>query len=102
MSNIFEVIDKTGRKIRLTKERWTHISSPISPHAYMTNYSEEIKETLMKPDKIVQSTSNENKTNYYKYYKNRKSNSKFLKVIVKYLNGVGFVISSYFVRSISQ
>jgi len=99
MPNIFEVADKTGRKIRLTKERWTHISSPISPHAYMTNYLEEIKETLTKPNKIVQSTIDESKVKYYKY---KKSENKFLKVIVKYLNGSGFVISSYFVRNISQ
>ena len=40
MINIFEIIDKTGRKIKLTKERWKHITSPVSPHAYMTNYLE--------------------------------------------------------------
>ncbi|MBS3098598.1 hypothetical protein J4462_00115 [Candidatus Pacearchaeota archaeon] len=102
MSLIFEVVDKTGRKIRLTKERWSHISSQISPHAYMTNYLGEIKETLTKPDKIVRSATDENKTNYYKYYKYRKSENKLLKIIVKYLNGDGFVISSYFVRKISQ
>ena len=99
MPNIFEVVDETGRKIRLTKERWNHISSPISPHAYMTNYLEEIKETLAKPNKIVQSTIDESKANYYKY---RKSENKLLKVIVKYLNGDGFIIFSYFVKNISQ
>ncbi|GAI26275.1 unnamed protein product, partial [marine sediment metagenome] len=38
-----------------------------------------------------------NKKDYYKYYKNRKQ---YLKVIVNYLNGNGFVISAYFVRNI--
>lgn len=50
---VFEIVDKTGRKIRLTKRQWSHITSPESPHAYMTNYVEEIKETLVKPDKVI-------------------------------------------------
>jgi len=44
---IFEIIDKTGRKVRLTKERWKHITFPTSPHSYMTNYLGEIKQTLI-------------------------------------------------------
>jgi len=62
----------------------------------MTNYLEEIKETLTKPDKIISSISDENKVNYYRYYKKEK---KFIKVIVKYLNGDGFIVSSYFTRN---
>ena len=93
MNNVFEIVDKTGRKIRLTKERWMHITSPASLHSYISNYLEEIKQTLSNPDKIIESTNHENKVNYYKYYKNRKQ---YLKVIVKYLNGEGFVITAYF------
>lgn len=92
--NVFEIVDKSGRKIHLSKERWKHITSPISLHAYMTNYLEEIKETLENPDKIIESMNEERKVNYYKYYKNRKQN---LKTIVNYLNGKGFVITAYFV-----
>ncbi len=53
MNNVFEVVDKTGRKILLTKERWKHITSPSSPHAYMTNHLEEVKQTLTNPNNIV-------------------------------------------------
>ncbi|MBS3086431.1 hypothetical protein J4422_01905 [Candidatus Pacearchaeota archaeon] len=98
MDHIFEITDKTGRKIRLTKKQWTHITSPTSPHAYMTNYLEEIKETLINPDKMVNSLSDDQKVNYYKYYKKRE---RYLKNIVNYLNGNGFVISAYFVKSIN-
>jgi hypothetical protein len=38
---------------------------------------------------------------YYKYYKNRKSKAKYLRVIVKYLNGEGFIITAYFVIGIT-
>ena len=95
MNYIFEIKDKTGRKIRLTKRQWEHITSPTSPHAYMVNCLEEIKETLAVPDKIVNSVYDDFKSNYYRYYKNKKE---YLRVIVKYLNGSGFVISSYFVK----
>ena|SRR3989338_4408553 len=98
MFNIFEINDKSGRKIRLTRERWSHITSPSSLHAYMTNYLEEIKQTLVMPDRISSSLYDEQTKNYYRFYKNRKQ---YLKIIVKYLNGDGFIISAYFVRNIS-
>lgn len=47
---IFEVIDKTGRKIRLTKKQWKHI---LKRHPDVINYQEEIKETLKIPLKIM-------------------------------------------------
>ena len=97
MDHIFEITDKTGRKIRLTKKQWTHITSPTSPHAYMTNYLEEIKETLINPDKMVNSLSDDQKVNYYKYYKKRE---RYLKNIVNYLNGDGFVITAHYVAYI--
>ena len=97
MLYIFEIVDKTGRKIKLSKERWAHIASFSSPHAYMANHLEEIKETLIKPNKIMGSVYDSYKSNYYKYYKDKK---RYLKVIVKYLNGNGFIISAYFVKNI--
>lgn len=94
---LFEIIDKTKRKIRLTEKQWSHISSPISLHAYMANNLEKIKETLINPNKIVNSANDNLKVSYYRYYK---ENKKYLKVVVKYLNGNGFVITSYFVKNI--
>ena len=63
----------------------------------MTNYLEEIEITLTKPDKITSTIHDKNKTNYYKYYKEKKQ---YLRVIVRYLNGKGFVITAYFVSNI--
>ena len=74
------------------------ITSQESPHAYMTNHLEQIKETLIKPDKITSSIYDSYKSSYYRYYKNE---HKFLRVIVKYLNGDGFVITVYFIGRIS-
>lgn len=91
--NIFEVIDKTGRKIRLTKRQFQHVIC----HKGMENHIEEIKETLVNPLNIVSHEAGE-LYDYYKYCKNVKRKAKYLQVVVKYLNGEGFILTAYFVR----
>ncbi|MBS3071581.1 hypothetical protein J4408_01185 [Candidatus Pacearchaeota archaeon] len=95
MNNIFEIIDKTGRKIRLTKTQFKHIIC----HKGMENEIEKIKETLRTPLRIDSHKEGE-LYDYYGYYKDRKKKAKFLQVVVKYLNGEGFVITAYFVEHI--
>ena len=93
---IFEIKDKTGRKIHLSDERWRHITIT---HFEMTNYLDEIKIALENPLKITAHKKG-NLRNYYFYLKHRKHPEKYLKVIVKYLNGTGFIITAHFVRHI--
>lgn len=96
MAIIFEIIDKSGRKIYLTNERWKHI---VAEHPEMQNKLEFIKETLINPHKIIDhSFSIDNLKYYYHHFKTTKY--KYLRVIVKYLNGKGFIITSHFVNKI--
>ena len=88
MEFVFEIIDKTGRKIRLAKKQYSHISKK---HPAVANYIEEIKETLQKPDAITESEIDENVRFYYKYYKHLISPNKYILVIVKYLNFGNFL-----------
>lgn len=97
MDIIFEVIDKTRRKIRLTKKQYSHI---CKKHPMISNYFEEFKETLIKPDKIIESYDDKSVGFYYKYYKKLNLPYQNIFVIVKYLNGDGFIISAYFVKNI--
>lgn len=97
MENVFSVTDKTEREIRLTKRQWSHITRK---HPEVTNYLEEIKENLMNPVKITDYGLDESVRYYYNYLKHRKFDTKYLLVIVKYLNGEGFVISTFFVKYI--
>ncbi len=97
MDIVFEVTDKSGRRIRLTGRQWEHITTK---HPYMANYLNEMKDAARNPDKIV-SHDIGNLFDYYKYYKNRKDKLKFLKVVVKYLNSGGFILSAYFVTHIN-
>jgi hypothetical protein len=93
--NIFEVIDKSGRKIRLTKKQWSHITMS---HKEMDNYLEEIKRNLENPIKII--FQKKDVAKYFTYIKYRKHPEKYLRVIVKYLNGEGFIITAHFVNYI--
>jgi len=58
---ILEITDKTDRKIHLSKERWSHITTL---HSGMANYLEEIKQTLVNPLKITPHEKGDLK-NYY-------------------------------------
>ena len=95
MDWIFEIQDKSGRKIYLSKDRWTHINQE---HPEIAPYLEDLKETLRNPTTVTTYSFDENVKHYYQYIKDRKSDAKHLLVIVKYLNEHGFIITAYFVR----
>mgnify|MGYP001578098217 CR=1 FL=1 len=97
MDDIFEVIDKSRRKIRLTEKQWKHI---LKRHPDMINYLEEIKNTLINPLKITDYSEDEEVRYYYKYIKYKDGPYKYLLVSVKYLNGDGFVVTAYFEKHI--
>lgn len=87
---IFETIDKTNRKIYLTGERLKHILR----HPNMINKLDRIKETLIQPIKITALEENSKICFYFRYYKELKQ---YLTIMVKYLNGKGFIITAYYV-----
>lgn len=98
MSIIFEVIDKSGRKIRLTKERWSHIKK----HPHMDeNKLEEIKKILIDGLIVRHSEDDENVVFYYKEFKEMPFEERYLFISVKYLNNEGFVITSFFTNKIA-
>jgi hypothetical protein len=89
----FDVKDKTGRTIHITKEQWSHIQK----HPEMSNSVEQIKETLMHPITITSFEYDSQVGFYYRFYKERKD---YLLVLVKYLNGNGFVITAFYTDKI--
>jgi hypothetical protein len=90
---VFEIKDKTGRTIYLTKERWAHIQK----HPEMSDQAEQVKDTLRYPDKIMPFSYDAAVSFYYRYYKEKKQ---YLFISVKYLNGEGFVITSFYTDKI--
>jgi hypothetical protein len=95
MHIIFEVDDKTGRKIRLTKRQWAHVRQG---HPEIEDV-ELIKSALASPIRISQPYQGK-KFYYYRYCKNGKFAGNYLMVVVKYLNGHGFVISAFYVANL--
>ena len=96
MSRIFEIIDKTGRKIHLSKERWTHIRKK---HPEVKEW-ELIKETIEEGDKIIDNEFSESIKYFYKFYKHAKKPNRCLCVVINYLNGKGYVLTAYFTKNI--
>ncbi len=94
MDFIFEVIDKTGRKIHLSKERWKHI---CAKHSDMTDKVEYIKNTLRNPTLIIPHKFADDMRNYYLYYKPEKC---YFLVSVKYLNHEGYVTTAFMTKKI--
>lgn len=91
---VFEIIDRSGRKIHLSKERWGGHIKLIHPEI---KEPEEIEEVLKNPDVIISSDRDEKVRWYYKYNKQRR---RYFKVSVKYLNGKGYVITAHYTRKI--
>jgi len=87
---IFEITDKTGRLTHLSYKQWLHTQT----HPGMTiSVIERIKETLISPYKIFLSESDSSAYFFFRYYKDRQE---YLMVLVKYLNGNGFIITSFY------
>ena len=96
MENIFEIQDKTGRKICLTKRQWKHIRKKHPE----VDAIEELEKTIKNPNRITNDFFDEAVAHYYKYFKYKKSPWKYLFILVKYLNGKGFVITAYLEKNI--
>jgi len=94
MDYVFEVVDKSKRRIHLSRERWKHISIK---HTNMSNKLENIKCALINPIFIVPHKFDNMIRNYYLYYKLKKD---YLLVSVKYLNGEGYVATAFVTKKI--
>ena len=96
MDYIFEITDKTGRVIRLTKRQWSHI---IIKHPDLSEKDQEIQQVLEKPDLILPHKFDDSMGNYCKYDKKEKA---YLFTAVKYLNGEGFVVTAFYTQQIKK
>lgn len=85
---LFVIKDKSGRKIHLSRERWGHIQK----HPEMCNQLQNMINTLKSPDKIIHFKFDPQVRMYFKRINEIK---RFIMVSVKYLNGTGFIITSF-------
>ena len=83
--------DYCGESIRLTEERRKHILE----HPEMKGMILHIKETLLKPQKVIQSISDKDAHLYYRFYIGTKVGDKYLCVIVKTTKHDAFIMSLF-------
>jgi len=84
--------DLWGNKVSLTGERRAHIIE----HPEMCGQEKKLAETLLEPETIVQSQSDDTVKLFHRFYKRLSIGDKYLCVVVKYLEGSSFIITAYF------
>jgi hypothetical protein len=83
--------DFEGRSVRLTDERWAHISE----HPEMAGMRGAVEETLHHPETVVQSLSDVEARLYYRFYARTVAGGKLLCVVVKLRDDDAFVVTAY-------
>ncbi|MBA2618053.1 MAG: hypothetical protein H0U91_07780 [Rubrobacter sp.] len=90
--------DHEGVEIRLTDERRTHVLE----HPEMSDMETGIEETLLRPQLIVRSRSDEEVRLYYRFYSETRVGGKFLCVVVKVRVDDAFVITAYLTDKVKE
>ena len=90
--------DYRGRSIRLTDERLKHILE----HPEMKGLLSSVKETLLEPQRVIQSLSDQDANLYYRYYIGTKVGDKYLCVVVKTIQKDSFILTAYLTDSIKK
>ena len=91
--------DVYGRDIRLTSERQLHIEND---HPEMVGQIDEIKKTLLEPERIIRSKTDPGIELFYRYYDETPVTKKYLCVVVKTLIADRFIITAYFTDTIKR
>jgi len=86
--------DYEGRAIRLTDERLAHILE----HPEMQAMERPIEETLLRPERVLQSLSDPQARLYYRMYLATLVGDKHLCVVVRLADNDAFVLTAYLVR----
>ena len=90
--------DFEGRRVRLTDERLDHILE----HPEMRDMVKAIEDTVVDPQKVVGSLSDEQARMYYRYYFGTKVGDKFLCVVVKIYDRDAFVLTAYLTNKVKR
>lgn len=85
------VSDFEGLLIRITDERLTHILE----HPEMAGMEHVIEETLLRPERVLTSFSDDAARLYYRFYIGTKVGDKYVCVVVKVASRDAFVLTAY-------
>lgn len=91
----FDVLSKLGKRIRISHDHWKLIIE--QKHLELAGKEDEVKATLKNPLEIRRSRKD---TAVFLHY--RKSGRYYYCVVVKHLNGDGFIITAYLTKNIKE
>jgi len=97
MSTTATTLSKSKRTIKLTPERWYHITES---HDYMAGYFYDVLETINNPDHVVTGTKGELLA--IKFYKKTHTGSKYLICCYREKNSEEFVITAFMTSKIDS
>ena len=97
METIFTIIDRNNKIVRLTNKQYKHIQR----HPHMHDSVERIKIALEKPTAVRYNEDDESVVYFYRESKEMDTFERYLLVSVKYLNGKGFIITSFYTNKIT-
>lgn len=89
---VFRVPSAIGKVVSLDESRWHHVLE----HPEMKKQLEAVKETIVNPDEIRESTHDSSVLLFYKLYKTTPVTKKYLLVVVKTQNKEGFIVTAFF------
>lgn len=90
--------DYRNLSLRLTDERKKHILE----HPEMLSMFDTIEQTLIHPEKVIQSLSDPTVQLYYRFYRNTVVGDKHLCVIVKRNQEDAFILTAYLTDTIKK
>ena len=86
-------------EVQLTEERLAHLLE----HPEMRGQENKLAETLLEPDIVIQSRSDETVRLFHRFYGETSVGDKYLCVVVKYpQEGDVFIITAYFTATIKR
>ena len=84
--------------IRLTAERLAHILE----HPEMVGMEDAIEATLLAPQYVIQSRSDEQARLYYRHHENTRVGDKYVCVVVKFIENDAFVLTAHLTDTVKK
>jgi hypothetical protein len=97
-SGMTRLSDYAGLSIRFTDERSAHVME----HPEITELETAIEETLLRPEKVVESFSDPQARLYYRFYTDTRVGDKYLCVVVKVVVEDAFVLTAYLTDQVKK
>ncbi len=93
-----ELRDVWGNIVSLTEERKAHILE----HPEMREQENKVAETLLEPDVVIQSQSDDTVRLFHRLYEGLTIGDKHLCIVVKYMEDSVFIITAYFTDKVKR